>query len=276
MLGNAIGATFQTTTRRIVHTGRFVEFAVASLVWLVRDISKPRRWRLLLPQLFEVGTMSLPVILITGGFIGMVFAIELYEQFAMVGQETRLGGVVSLTVVRHVGPVLAAVMLAGRVGGAFSAEIGTMAVTEQIDALKVMAAPPISYLVVPRVLACLIMVPLLTVFSDVIGILGAWAIATGIFEVSNYDFWSFARSFVGIWDISTGLAKSLCFGGTIGLVCCYKGFYCGKGAHGVGRATTDAFVASFVTIIILNFFLAKLSNDLYRIFYGYNDIPLMG
>ncbi len=253
---------------RLESFGLFLHFAASIFTSMVRDIIKVRRWRLILPQLFDVGTMSLPVVMITGAFIGMVLAVELFQQFAAIGQETRLGGVVNISVVKHIGPVLAAVMLAGRVGGAFTAELGTMSVTEQIDALRAMAADPVSYLVVPRVLACVIMIPILTVFSDVVGILGAWLMTVHLFGVTNHDYWSFTASFVGLWDVSTGLAKSVFFGLAIGVICCYKGFACGKGAHGVGRATTDAFVASFVTIIIMNFFLAKFSRDLYNLFFG--------
>jgi len=161
------------------------------------------------------------------------------------------------------------VMLAGRVGGAFAAELGTMAVTEQIDALRVMGASPISYLVVPRVVACLIMIPIMTVFSDLLGVAGGWMITVGLFGVTNHDFWSFASYLVGMWDISTGLLKSVFFGLAIALICCYKGFHCGSGAHGVGRATTDGFVTSFVTIIVLNFFLAKLAKDLQTMIFGF-------
>jgi phospholipid/cholesterol/gamma-HCH transport system permease protein len=262
--------------RQIEYFGRFVSFCTNALLWVVRDAPKRRRWELLLPQLFEVGTKSLPVVVITGGFIGMVLAIELYEQFHLLGQETRLGGVVFISVVKHVGPVLAAVMLAGRVGGAFSAELGTMSVTEQIDALRVMAADPVSYLVVPRVLACVIMIPILTVFADLIGIFGAWMITVVTFGVPHHDYWSFAQWFVRPWDVGTGIVKSICFGLAIGLICCYKGFYCGRGAQGVGRATTDAFVTSFVTIIVLNFFLAKLANDLDRMVHGVLDATAIG
>lgn len=270
-LGAMVG-TVMTKCRRhtgdlLAECGLFVGFCVSVVLWAVRDIHKVRRWRLIAPQLYDVGTMSLPVVMITGGFIGMVLAVELYEQFAAIGQETRLGGVVNISVVKHVGPVLAAVMLAGRVGGAFTAELGTMSVTEQIDALRVMAADPVSYLVVPRVLACIIMIPILTVFSDLVGILGGWLITVQMYGVTNHEYWSFSASFVGSWDVMTGLGKSIFFGLAIGVICCFKGFYCGKGARGVGRATTDAFVASFVAIIIMNFFLAKFSRDLYNMLY---------
>src|SRR6266446_9061905 len=146
------------------------------------------RWKNLkqvLPQMYDVGTKSVPVVSITGAFIGMVLAIESYTQFKAIGQETRLGTVINLSVVKQIGPVLAAVMLAGRVGGAQTAELGTMNVTEQLDALRVMGADPIRYLVVPRFLACLIMTPILTIYSDVLGMLGGWFIAVKTLGVPN-------------------------------------------------------------------------------------------
>ncbi|MDH3583800.1 MAG: ABC transporter permease, partial [Phycisphaerae bacterium] len=223
---------------RFERFGAFVCFCADTLYWLVRDMPKPRRWRLVLPQLYEVGTRSIPVVMLTGAFIGMVLAVELFEQFREFGQESSLGGVIGISVTKHLGPVLAAVMLAGRVGGAFAAELGTMAVTEQIDALRVMGSAPNSYLVVPRLLACLIMIPILTIFSDLLGIVGGWAITVGVWNVTNHDYWSYSQRFVETWAIGTGLVKSVFFGVAIALVSCYKGFHCRQGAHGVGRATT--------------------------------------
>jgi len=272
----AVGNLMTRISTSIEYFGRFTLFCVDTARWSVVDSVKPRRWALVWPQMFEVGTRSIPVVCLTGAFIGMVMGIELYLQFEAFGQEPRLGGIIAVSVVRHLGPVLAGVMLAGRVGGAFAAEIGTMAVTEQIDALRVMGASPVSYLVVPRVIACLIMIPIMTVFSDLLGILGGWVIMVGMYGVTNSDHWAYSEQFVQFWDLVTGLVKSLFFGLAISLICCYKGFHCGAGAQGVGRATTDAFVTSFVAIIILNFFLAKFSNDLYWFLFGYNDVPMLG
>jgi phospholipid/cholesterol/gamma-HCH transport system permease protein len=265
-----------TVARTMESFGQFVCFCAATARWMVGDLARPRRWRLVAPQMFEVGTMSIPVILLTGSFIGMVLAIELFEQFKNFGQEHRLGGIIAVTVVKHLGPVLAAVMLAGRVGGAFAAELGTMAVTEQIDALRVMGAAPISYLVVPRVIACLIMIPILTIFSDLVGVMGGWLITVGMFGVSNQDYWHYCAQFVDLWGINTGLTKSLAFGLSIGLIACYKGFYSDKGAQGVGRATTDAFVTSFIAIIVINFFMAKFTNDLLKVIYGRGEFMPLG
>ena len=256
--------------------GRFIRFCGQTLRWLAVDAFKARRWRLVWPQLYRVGTQSIPVIMVTGAFIGMVLAVELYDQFQAFGQETQLGGITGISVVKHLGPVLAAVMLAGRVGGAFSAELGTMAVTEQLDAMRVMGASPISYLVGPRVIACAIMIPIMTIFSDLVGMAGSWLITVGMFGVTNNEYWTNAARFVGLWDLNVGLLKSVAFGIAIGLICCYKGFHCAMGAEGVGRATTNAFVTSFLSIIILNFFLAKLANDLYTVLFGYTSFSPIG
>ena len=271
-----IEALGRRISRNIEGFGDFVTFCGQTLGWFTRDVGRVRRWRLVWPQMFEVGTKSIPVVMLTGAFIGMVLAVELYDQFRGFGQETQLGGVTSIAVVKHLGPVLAAVMLAGRVGGAFAAELGTMAVTEQIDALRVMGAAPLSYLVVPRVVACVIMIPIMTIFSDLLGVLGSWAITVGMFDVTNEDYWRNAARFVDVWSINTGLVKSLFFGLAIALISCYKGFNSGSGAQGVGRATTDAFVTSFVAIIVLNFFLAKFANDLFVLLYGYQGGAMLG
>ena len=257
--------------RVVMSFGRFTDFCFTTARWMSGDVFIPKRWRNVLLQMYEVGTKSIPIIMLTGAFIGMVMAVELFEQFRSFGQETRLGGIIGLSVVRHLGPVLAAIMLAGRVGGAFAAELGTMNVTEQIDALRVMGAAPVRYLVVPRLLACVIMIPVMTVFSDLLGVLGGWVITVKAFGVTNESYWTFSAEFIMSWDVFSGLIKSLFFGVSIGLICCYKGFNCKPGAQGVGQATTDAFVTSFVAIIILNFFLAKFTKDLYFFIWGYGD-----
>lgn len=256
------------TLTAVEHFGRASVFCAKVAWWTVADMPNRSRWRLAWPQLYEVGTRSIPVIMIIGAFIGMMLAVELFDQFQALGQEAWLGGVIGVSVVGHLGPVMAAMMLSGRVGGAFAAELGTMNVTEQIDALRVMAADPISYLAVPRVLACVVMVPTMTIISDVLGVFGAWLITVQVHGVNSHEYWSFAASFVTMWDISVGLVKALFFGLAIGLISCYKGFYCGRGAQGVGRATTEAFVASFVAIILLNFFIAKISSDVYILIHG--------
>lgn len=240
--------------------GRYVKFVVNAVLGLsaVRTWSRrDRLWR----QFFFVGTMSVPVLALTGSFIGMILAIEGYLQFASIGQEGRLGGVINVSIIKQIGPVLAAVMLAGRVGCALTAELGSMRVTEQLDAMRAMASDPIRVLVVPRVLACVIMIPPLTIISNVCGIVGGWFITTKYYSADPIQYWFFTESFVGWFDVVNGLVKALFFGAAIGLISCYKGFHCKPGAEGVGRATTESFVTSFITIIVMNLILAKLLND---------------
>lgn len=256
--------------------GRFTRFAWATWGWYWRTGMGFGRMRLLLPQLFHVGTRSIPVVMLVGAFVGMVLAIETYAQFAELGMEERLGGVIDVSVVKQIGPVLAAVMLAGRVGGSVSAELGTMRVTEQLDALRVMGADPIAHLVVPRVVACVLMIPVLTVFSDLTGIYGGYLITVRGYGVSADAYWHYSRYLVDVYAVMTGLIKSVAFGLVIGLVSCYKGFHCESGAAGVGRATTDSFVTSFIGIIVVNFFLAKFLNDLYIVLYGPEIISPFG
>ena len=224
--------------------------------------------RLLLPLMYEVGVRSVPVISVTGAFIGMVMAVETHTQFKALGQEERIGSVIGLSVVKQIGPVLAAVMLAGRIGGALTAELGTMNVTEQLDALRVMGADPIRYLVVPRFIVCLLLLPILTIYSDLLGVLGGWIVSTKFLGVADQPYWMYSADSIDTWQIMEGVYKSFFFGGAIGLISCYKGFTCGGGASGVGRACTESFVTSFIAIIVLNFFFAQLLKEWYLTIYG--------
>ena len=250
------------TNNTLASFGDFCIFVAQTVRWLFLTGWKPRTIKLLLPQMYEVGVRSVPVVAVTGCFIGMVMAIETYAQFAALGQEERIGSVIGLTVVKQIGPVLAAVMLAGRVGGALTAELGTMNVTEQLDALRVMGSDPIRYLVVPRVVACVLLTPVLTIYSDFLGVLGGWLVSTQFLGVPGGPYWAFSAQGIETWSIMEGIIKSVFFGGAIGLVACYKGFNCGAGAQGVGKACTDSFVTSFLAIIVINFFFAKLLQDI--------------
>ncbi|CAA9413138.1 MAG: Phospholipid ABC transporter permease protein MlaE [uncultured Phycisphaerae bacterium] len=173
-----------------------------------------------------------------------------------------------MSVVKQIGPVLAAVMLAGRVGGALTAELGTMNVTEQLDAMRVMGADPVRYLVVPRFLACVLLTPILTIYSDLLGVLGGYVLSVYYLGVAETPYWQFSAQAIETWQIMEGIFKSVFFGAAIGLISCYKGFNSGAGASGVGRACTESFVASFMAIIVLNFFFARLLQNLYVGLYG--------
>jgi len=171
--------------------------------------------------------------------------------------------VIHLSVVRELGPVLAAVMLAGRVGSAMAAELATMRVTEQIDALAVLGVDPVKYLAGPRFLAALLVIPLLTVIADLTGLAGSTGICLYIYGIDSHHYWRHTREFVGVWDLMVGLTKATVFGGVLALIACHRGVHSRPGAAGVGRAATEAFVASFVAIIVLDFVLAMFSNTLH-------------
>lgn len=252
--------------------GDFFVFCARTFMWLGGGMLSRKNLRLLLPQMYEVGVRSVPVVAVTGAFIGMVLAVETHTQFKSIGQEDRLGSIINLSVVKQIGPVLAAVMLAGRIGGALTAELGTMNVTEQLDALRVMGADPVRVLVVPRFIACVLLTPILTIYSDLLGVLGGWLIAVKTLNVPNGPYWQFSAQGVDNWQVLEGIFKSIFFGAAIGLISCWKGFTCGAGASGVGRACTESFVTSFIAIIILNFFFAQLLKEWYLALYGVRSV----
>lgn len=225
-----------------------------------------------MPVFYEVGNRTLPVIVITGTFVGLVLAVQSYDQLRAAGFEQRMGVLLSITLVQELGPVLAGVMLAGRVGGALTAELGTMTVTDQISALRVMGADPIRQLVVPRFLACLLLAPLLTFFCDVFGSLAGWFVAVVLKQIPSTPYWFYIADAIETWDVMVGFIKSLAFGGLIGTIACYKGFSCRAGAAGVGRACTESFVASFIVILITDFFIGTFLSGVYRGIYGFKSL----
>jgi phospholipid/cholesterol/gamma-HCH transport system permease protein len=247
--------------RWTVSLGEVAMFALGTIRWLF--IRAPAR-ETLLPNFYQIGVLSLPVVALTGTFIGMTLAVQSYTQFRMLHLETRLGGVINISLVRELGPVLAATMLAGRVGSAMAAELGTMRVTEQIDALAAMGANPLHYLVVPRFLGCLVMIPALTVMADFMGVAGGWFYSTVLLNIDKHHYWENSQKIVGGFDLFGGVFKSLFFGAAIALVSCHRGFHSDPGAEGVGRAATSAFVASFVLILILNLQLDIFLEGLYN------------
>lgn len=246
----------------VVALGDLCSFAWTLLGWLFIRLPQGR---VLWPILYEVGVCSVPVVCITGMFIGMVLAVQSYDTLSRMHFQSQIGAVINGTLIKELGPVLAAVMLAGRVGGAMAAQIGTMKVSEQIEALRALGADPIAYLVVPRFLACFFMIPALTMVAEGVGIFGGWFVSTQIYGVSNHYFWNFSDRFVTAFDVVTGLLKSMSFGAAISIIACQRGFRCGTGAEGVGRAATESFVASFVAILALDFGLALLSIQLVRL-----------
>ena len=242
------------------YVGGLVLFVGRTIGWLFRRFPRSEQ---LLPTFYEVGVKSLPVIAITGTFIGMVLAVQTYYQFRTLGLESRLGAVINMTLVRELGPVLAATMLAGRVGSSMAAQLGTMRVTEQIDALSGMGVSPIQHLVVPRFLACLILIPTLTIMADFMGVMGGYLYSVNGFGIDRHFYWYNSAEFVSGWDFFSGVIKSIFFGGTIAMISCYCGFHCKAGAEGVGCAATAAFVNSFVLILVEDFLLNVTMDSLY-------------
>jgi phospholipid/cholesterol/gamma-HCH transport system permease protein len=221
------------------------------------------RWKLFLNQVVEIGLLSQLLVIITGGFTGAVFAAQAFFQFNNLGMGSAVGAVVSVSLCRELAPVLTALMVAGRVGAAMSAEIGTMKVTEQIDALRALAVYPIDYLVVPRALAMMLSMPLLVAECIAFGIVAGYFVAidllgvNGPYYVDNMVHWTRSR------DIIMGLTKAFCFALLIVFISCHKGLTAREGAVGVGRATTEAVVNASLAVLIVNFFLTMALNIIF-------------
>jgi phospholipid/cholesterol/gamma-HCH transport system permease protein len=218
----------------------------------------PFRRRQVVEQMSKVGVESLPIVTMISLFTGMVLALQSAYQMQKIGAEMYIASLVALSLVRELGPVLTALIVAGRIGASITAEIGTMKVTEQIDALETLATNPIKYLVVPRFLALIIMLPLLTIFADMIGMLGGYVISTFKLNVSHSMYMKNTWSALKYKDLYTGLIKSFFFGLIICVVACYEGMRADGGAEGVGRSTTQSVVTSFILIIASDCFFTAL------------------
>ena len=251
----------------LVNAGRLGRFAWRASATSLRGCASREIYPLVRTQMNIIGVRSVPVIMITGAFVGMTLAVQAYDQLAGMGLEEHLGVLINISVVKELGPVLAAVMLAGRIGGALTAELGTMNVTEQIDAIRSMGTDPIRYLVVPRLLACLLLTPVLIIYADLMGVVGGALVSFLQLGINSRAYWNFGASGVELWDVGIGVVKGFFFGGAIAVISCYKGFSCKEGAHGVGQACTDAFVASFISILALDFALAVIFKSVYLTFW---------
>src|SRR3954468_16153751 len=241
---------------------------LGELVMLVSDTFRSiftgkLRWRLFLNQIVEIGLLSQLVVVITGGFTGAVFSAQTYFQFSKLGIGSGVGAVVSVSLCRELGPVLTALMVTGRVGAAMSAEIGTMKVTEQIDALRALAVYPVDYLVVPRALAMMISMPLLTAECIGFGIIASYLIAIVVLDINGTYYLDNMVRWTRMRDLIMGTSKAFVFGILIVFICCHKGLTTREGAVGVGRATTEAVVISSLAVLISNFFLTMALNIVY-------------
>jgi phospholipid/cholesterol/gamma-HCH transport system permease protein len=235
--------------------GRFGAFLVQAAAAVV---TPPFRLWALVSRINYIGFRSLLIILLTGAFTGMVLGLQLFLTLTRFGAEAFLGPAVALSLIRELGPVLAALMVTGRAGSALTAELGIMRITEQIDALTVMALNPVRYLVVPSLLAGLITFPLMTAIFDVVGIFGGYLVAVDLMGLSGGTYFGEMQAFVRLDDISTGFWKSVSFGVIVTWVCTYKGFNVGHGAEGVARATTQAVVLASVLILIWDYFMGSV------------------
>lgn len=207
-------------------------------------------------QMVEIGINSLPVVLITAVFTGMVLALQSYTGFKRFGAEGLVGSVVALSMTRELGPVLCALIVTGRAGASMAAELGTMRVTEQIDALETLAANPVKYLIVPRFLSGLVMMPALVIVTDIVGIMGGYFVTVTLLGASSTSYLNATWDFLEGADIYNGLIKAAFFGAAFSLISCYKGYYTRGGAEGVGKATIGAVVLSSMTILISDYFLS--------------------
>jgi len=262
-----IGTVGATTIGGVNNIGRFARFVLQSVIASLRSCVRPHAYPLIWTQMNIIGVRSVPVVMVTGAFVGMTLAVQAYGQLAGMGLEEHLGVLINIAVVKELGPVLAAVMLAGRVGGALTAELGTMNVTEQIDAVRSMGTDPIRYLVAPRVLACLLLTPCLIIYADLMGIVGGYFVSVVQLGINNRAYWSFSAYGVELWDVGVGIVKGFFFGVAIAAISCYKGFTCREGAQGVGQACTEAFVASFISILALDYALVVITNAIYDTFW---------
>jgi len=238
--------------------GFLMEMGAVSLLFfkaLMWVFTPPLRFRNIAKQMEAVGVQSIPVVLITATFTGMVLALQSYTGFKRFNAQGLVGTVVALSMTRELGPVLTGLIVAGRAGAAMAAELGTMKVTEQIDALATMAVNPVKYLITPRLLAGMLMLPMLTIFSDMIGIIGGYLISVHLMEANPGIYIRRTIQYLEANDIWGGIIKSAVFGIIIATISCYKGFNAEGGAEGVGRATTGAVVIAEMMILISDYFL---------------------
>lgn len=252
---NLLNAVGMGVIRVVSEMGRMMLLFIDSILWVFRP---PYRFFLIVKQMEFVGVKSTLVVIITGLFTGGVLALQTYYGFKMFSAESLVGATVGLSMTRELGPVLTSLMVAGRAGSAMAAEIGTMRVTEQIDALSVLAVNPVEYLFVPRVVAGVIMLPILTAISDFLGIIGGYFVGVVLLGISSGAYINKLIQYVDLSDLYNGLIKAVCFGLILTFVGCYKGYTTSGGAEGVGRATTQAVVMASAMILIADYFLTAL------------------
>jgi len=239
----------------LASTGRFSAFCATALINIFR---RPFYLKPILEQMIEIGYYSLPVVGLTAIFTGAVLALQSYVGFSRFSAEGAIANVVVLSITRELGPVMAALMVAGRVGAAMAAEIATMRITEQIDALVTLSTNPIKYLVTPRIIAAILMLPCLVVVADIIGVFGGYLISVYHIGFSKEIYLQNSFQFLEKMDVISGLIKSAVFGFIVSTIGCYNGYNSAKGAQGVGKATTNAVVIASILILLSNYLLAQV------------------
>lgn len=247
---NIIANTGRIFLSFMAYLGGLLLFAIKTVTHIIRPPYYPSQ---LLRQIYEIGFLSLPVVGLTAIFTGMVLALQSYTGLSRFSGESAIATIVVLSVTRELGPVLAGLMVAGRVGASIAAEIGTMRVTEQVDALVTLNTNPFKYLVAPRVLACTLMLPLLVLCADVIGVLGGYLVSIHKLGFNPALYIEKTFKYLEVQDVMSGLIKATVFGFMIALFGCYQGYHSKGGAQGVGQATTSAVVSSSISILILNY-----------------------
>lgn len=241
--------------RLFEQTGLWFRMLLRTILWTFRPPFEGREW---LRQMVRVGVDSIPVVFLTTMFTGMVMALQTYNGFHRVHAENFVGSVVALAMLRELSPVLVALMVTGRVGSSMAAEIGTMRVTEQLDALQALATDPVQYLFVPRVIAGIVMLPLLTILGDALGVGGGYLVGVKMMGANPVVYEQNTYQFLEMNDVWSGLIKAAAFGLILTLTGCVRGYYTSGGAEGVGRATTAAVVSASLIILLTDFFLTKL------------------
>ncbi|MCS6878239.1 MAG: ABC transporter permease [Geminicoccaceae bacterium] len=252
---NPLAAIGRATLLFLAATGAVVAFALQALA---SGLSGRLYWRQLGRQMLEMGYFSLPVVGLTAIFTGMVLALQSYTGFARFEAQEAIPTIVVLSMTRELGPVLAGLMVAGRVGAAIAAELGTMRVTEQIDALSTLATDPMRYLVFPRLLAATLMLPLLVLVADVIGVMGGWLVSVYKLGFGPIEFVNRSFEHLETEDVVSGLVKAAVFGFIVALMGCYQGYRSRGGAQGVGAATTRAVVSASILILVANYVVTEL------------------
>ena len=239
----------------LAYAGRLSAFTAMAASHVVRPPFYPR---LIGRQMIEIGYYSLPVVGLTAIFSGMVLALQSYTGFARFSAEGAVATVVVLSMTRELGPVLAGLMVAGRIGASMAAEIGTMRVTEQIDALTTLSTNPFKYLVAPRILAGTLMLPFLVLIADIIGVFGGYIVGVYKLDFNSATYISRTWEFLEPLDVISGLTKAAVFGFLITLMGCYNGYYSKGGAQGVGAATTNAVVSAAIMILVFNYIITAM------------------